>query len=306
MSEPLDGIVTRGHGNRFTVFANGEYISCQIRGKVKFNTEETTPVAVGDNVKITLTDNNEGVIEEVLPRYSVLSRQKVAQEGIEHVLAANIDSLIVVASIKKPALKVGLIDRFIIAAQLGNLTPVIVLNKADLGIDDEIKALIEDYRKLNYKFFVTSAIDDSSDGNEIDKFHDYLIKHRSILAGHSGVGKSTLLNRLYPGLNLKVADISKGTNRGRHTTSHIELFHLPDGGFVIDSPGIKVLGLWHIEKEDLVYYYHEMESLLGQCRFAVCTHTHEPDCAVKKAVSEGSISKIRYQNYLQIYESLDV
>ena len=304
MSDGIKGIVTKGHGNRFVVFAEGKYISCQLRGKVKFKADETTPVAVGDDVIISSIQENEGVIEEVLDRKSVLSRPKIARETREHVLAANIDSLIVVAAIRSPEIKPGLIDRFIIAAELGNLKPVIVLNKIDMKVDENIRRIIDIYRGLNYTVFLTSAVADNTSGNEIMAFRDYLNSHRSILAGHSGVGKSTLLNRLYPGLNLKTADISPATDRGRHTTSHIELFHVSDNGFVIDSPGIKVLGLWQIEKDELIHYYREMVDLLGACRFTGCTHTHEPDCAVKEALAQGEISRLRYENYLQIYNSL--
>ncbi|MEZ5360102.1 MAG: ribosome small subunit-dependent GTPase A [Candidatus Zixiibacteriota bacterium] len=304
MTKTIQGIVVKAHGTRYTVFADDCHIPCQLRGKVKFKAEESTPVAVGDDVTISLLDDGEGVIEEVAPRRSVLSRPKVAVEGVEHVLAANMDSLIVVASITKPALKTGLIDRFIIAAEIGNLQPVIVLNKIDLGLSDEIEGIINAYRNLGYAVFATSAIDGFDNENDIEAFHDYLKEHRSILAGHSGVGKSSILNCLYPDLNLKTGDISKLSERGRHTTSHIELFRLPDGGFVIDTPGIKVLGLWQMEKAELAFYYREMESLLGKCKFSGCTHIHEPGCAVKKALSDGKIADFRYRNYLQIYDSL--
>lgn len=304
MTKTIQGIVTKALGNRFTVYADKRHILCQLRKKIKFNAVETTPVAVGDDVTISLISGDEGVIEEVLNRHSVLSRPKIAAEAFEHVLAANMDSLIVVASLKKPALKTGLIDRFIIAAQIGNLQPVIVLNKIDLGISDENRDIIGAYRKLGYPVFTTSALEEFSDGNEIEAFRKYLTEHRSILAGHSGVGKSSILNRLYPTMNLKTGDISKFM-RGRHTTSHIELFRLPDGGFVIDSPGIKVLGLWQLEKSDLAFYYAEMESRLGTCKFSGCTHIHEPECAVKEAVATGQIATFRYRNYLQIYDSLD-
>lgn len=299
------GIVTKGHGNRFTVFADNRYISCQLRGRVKYKADETTPVAVGDDVMIELVGDNEGVIEEVAPRRSVLSRPKIAVEGREHVLAANMDSLVVVASIDKPALKTGLIDRFIIAAQIGNLKPVIVLNKIDLGISAKTREIIDVYRGLDYRVFLTSALPEFEQDNDIELFREYLTEHRSILAGHSGVGKSSILNCLYPDLNLKIGDISRLTERGRHTTSHMELFRLPGGGFVIDSPGIKVLGLWQLERSELAFYYTEMESLLGQCRFSGCTHSHEPGCAVKAAHEAGRIAPFRYRNYLQIYDSLD-
>jgi ribosome biogenesis GTPase len=296
----LNGIVTRGHGNRFIVFAEGGYYTCQMRKKVKFKTDQTTPVAVGDDVRIAVVGEGEGVIEEVHERKSVLSRPAVGRETSEHVLAANINTLIIVASIKSPRLKPGLIDRFLIAAQIGELHSAIVINKVDLEPDKGDIETAEVYRSLGYDLYLTSALT----GEGLDDFGRFLGSHRSILAGHSGVGKSTILNRLIPGVNLPVHEISHATGRGRHTTSHIELFHLSDQGFVIDSPGLKVLGLWQLKKEELSDYYPEMHPFLDQCRFTRCSHLHEPDCAVREAVKQGKISNLRYQNYTQIYNSL--
>jgi ribosome biogenesis GTPase len=296
----IDGIVTRGHGNRFVVYADGRYIECQLRKKIKFRTEQTTPVAVGDDVGITVVGDNEGVIEEVRERRSVLSRPAVGKETIEHVLAANIDVLAIVVSINEPKLKSGLIDRFLIAADLGDLQPAIVINKLDLAPSPEESEAINIYRSIYENTFLTSALN----GEGVDKLSKFLSEHRTIFAGHSGVGKSTLLNRMMPGLDLHTKEISKSTGRGTHATTHMELFHLPDGGFVIDSPGIKVLGFWQIAKEALAQFYPEMLPYLGQCKFSQCSHEHEPDCAVKEALKRGDISQLRYDNYLQIYHSL--
>ncbi|MEE9443739.1 MAG: ribosome small subunit-dependent GTPase A [candidate division Zixibacteria bacterium] len=299
-------MVTRGHGNRFIVYADNEYIPCQLRGKIKHKTFQSTPVAVGDNVIISLVEDGEGVIEEVLPRKSVLSRPVIGRETHEHVLAANVDSLIIVTSIKQPLLKTGLIDRFLIAAHIGDLYPVIVINKIDFGLEPHIKEIIETYRELGFELFLTTAIEKKiKPENETNLLGEYLNNHKSILAGHSGVGKSSLLNLLMPDLNLPTSSVSKVTNRGRHTTNRMELIHLPGGGFVIDSPGIKVLGLWQAEKDNIFEYYPEMRHYQDDCRFTPCTHTHEPDCAIKKAVESGKITKFRYRNYLQIYDSLD-
>jgi ribosome biogenesis GTPase len=153
---------------------------------------------------------------------------------------------------------------------------------------------------LGYDVFLTSAVN----GRGLDDARLFLNQHRSVMAGHSGVGKSTILNRLIPGIDLPTIEISESTGKGRHTTSHIEMFSLPDGGFVIDSPGIKVLGLWQLEKEQLDEHYPEMASCRFECRFTHCSHLTEPDCAVKAAVDSGKIAPWRYQNYRQIYESL--
>lgn len=295
-----DGIVTRGHGKRFIVYADGHHYNCHLRKKVKFKTEQTTPVAVGDDVRITIVGDIEGVIEEVRERKSVLSRPVVGRETSEQVLAANIDCLIIVTSIKSPPLKPGLIDRFLIAARIGGLMPAIVVNKLDLKPGQSDEEAVRVYSSLGYDLFLTSALT----GEGLDRFREFLERHRSILAGHSGVGKSTILNRLLPGINLPTLEISPATGRGRHSTTHIELFHLPGDGFVIDSPGLKVLGFWEIEKENLARYYSEMNAYVDQCRFTRCSHIHEPDCAVKEAVETGHISALRYQNYIQIYNSL--
>jgi len=297
---PIEGIVTRGHGNRFTVFAGGRRYSCQLRKKIKFKTEQTTPIAVGDDVLVTVISEHEAVIEEVRDRRSVLSRPAVGQETTEHVLAANIDALIVVTSAREPAFKPGLIDRFLIAAESGGLQPAIVINKIDLGLEADAKEAARIYRELGYDVFLTSAVD----GTGMDAFGNFLNKHRSIMAGHSGVGKSTMLNHLLPGIELPTREISQSTGRGRHTTSHIELFHLPGGGFIIDSPGIKVLGLWQVDRDDLSSYYPEIVEREDDCRFPNCSHIHEPDCAVRQAVEGGAITALRYRNYVQIYESL--
>ena len=295
-----NGIVTRGHGNRFVVYSEGEYFDCQLRGRVKYLSDRSTPVAVGDDVTIKITEKNCGVIESVKKRKSVLSRPAVGREDNEHVLAANIDFLVIVTSIAQPTLKTGLIDRFLIAARIGQLTPVIVVNKVDLKRDDYIEDIVKTYQGLNYDLFMTSALDTTG----LREFREYLRDHRSILAGHSGVGKSSLLNCLLPNLNLRIKTISKVTGKGRHATSYNELFHLPEGGFVIDSPGIKVLGLWQLERETLAGYYPEMAEHMNQCRFTACCHIHEPDCAVKNALKAGKIASFRYQNYVQIYQSL--
>ncbi len=297
---PIEGIVTRGHGNRFVVYAGNRHYSCQLRKKIKFKTELTTPVAVGDDVLVTIINDEEGVIEDVRDRRSVLSRPAVGQETTEHVLAANIDVLMVVTSAREPAFKPGLIDRFIIAAESGRLTPAIVINKIDLGIEDEVVETARIYSELGYEVFLMSAVD----GRGMEEFGGFLKEHRSIMAGHSGVGKSTILNRLLPGVELPTQEISPSTGRGRHTTSHIELFRLPGGGFIIDSPGIKVLGLWQVDRDDLSSFYPEIAALEDECRFPNCSHIHEPDCAVRAAVDDGAVSALRYRNYVQIYESL--
>jgi ribosome biogenesis GTPase len=301
-SRMLDGIVMRSYGNRFLVFAGGCWYDCQLRKKVKFCADGTTPVAVGDDVKITVISDGQGVVEVVGERRTALTRPEVGRKANpnQQILAANIDVLVIVGSVKEPALKPGLIDRFLIAADMGELHPIIVINKVDLGIDGDEAEAAAIYRSLGYDLFLTSAVD----GTGLDDLARYLGQHRSILSGHSGVGKSTLLNKIMPGIDIRTSEISASSGRGVHTTSHFEMYPLLNGGFVIDSPGIKVLGLWQLERTGLDRYYPEMRAFQDNCRFTHCSHIHEPDCAVKEAVERGEVTALRYRNYQQIYHSI--
>ncbi len=295
------GIVIRAYGKSFIVNCQGKTISCEIRGKVKRVADSSTPVAVGDNVVFTLNRDGSGVIEKVEERRSMFFRPSKRSAEKKQVIAANIDQLAAVVSVKQPALKPGLIDRFLIAADIGHLDPIIIINKIDLGQAPQLDNIKAAYERINISIFMISAVT----GEGIDNLRKALINHKTIFAGHSGVGKSTILNRLIPGINLKVGKVSDYSQRGIHTTSMVELFELPHGGYVVDSPGLKVLGLWKIEKQHLVEYFPEMHEYLDSCRFTECSHTHEPDCAVKAAVEKGEISQFRYNSYVAIRNSLE-
>jgi len=240
------------------------------------------------------------MIESVEKRRSMFFRPAKGSESKKQVLAANIDQLAAVISVMQPPLKPGLIDRFLIAAEIGGLRPVVIINKIDLGripILDEIEKW---YAALGIEYHIISALN----GDGMETLEKSLTGHKTIFAGHSGVGKSTILNRMIPGLDLKVGAISESTDKGIHTTTQIELFELPRGGYVVDSPGLKVLGLWDVQKEELDEFFPEMLEYRDSCRFTGCSHTHEPDCAVKQAVDEGRIADFRYKSYLTIYNSI--
>ncbi|HDL01246.1 MAG TPA: ribosome small subunit-dependent GTPase A [candidate division Zixibacteria bacterium] len=304
MNDFLKGIVVATKARLFEVRAeNGERLRCEVRQKVKFEAQSTTPVAVGDDVLFSYTENECGIIEEVLPRRSTFGRPSKGIEDKLQIIAANLDCLGIVVSVTNPPLKTGLIDRFIIAAQIGQMTPLIVINKSDLNRPKDFEQIFDDYKSLGYELFFTSAETDTDEG--VDELQKYLSEHRTLFAGHSGVGKSTLLNKLIPGLNLKTKKVSSYNKKGQHTTTSIELFELPCGGYIVDSPGLKVMGLWELNKKDLPFYYTEFELFRDGCKFSSCAHRHEPHCAVKEAVKNGDISTYRYENYLSIYDSLE-
>ncbi|MCK4857028.1 MAG: ribosome small subunit-dependent GTPase A [candidate division Zixibacteria bacterium] len=297
----MTGRVIRARGRLFTVLAEGREYQCEVLKKAK-REERVTPVAVGDLVDFNFNSPGPGGIEKVHPRTTKFSRPRVGLEAaaVEQVIAANIDQMVVVVSVAQPQFRRYLIDRFAVAAAKGGLKPALVVNKIDLNHSLDLKRIRQIYESIAIPVIFSSCKTEIG----VDKLREQLRDHESILVGHSGVGKSSLLNLLQPGLALKTRRISAASGKGKHATTAVELYPLDFGGYVVDTPGLKILGLWELEAEELQYHFPEFQPYLGKCRFSRCSHTHEPECAVKQAVNEGEICEERYQSYVRMYNDL--
>jgi ribosome biogenesis GTPase len=306
----MTALVVETSSGMCRVEQNGEIILCDIRGNVKDAvTGYINPVAVGDQVLITKNGTERGVVESVLPRRSVLARPYSPDVGkiiddLEQIVVANVDRLLIVTSWREPYIWPALIDRYLIAAQRNQIEAWICINKMDLVEDQgEFEATIKPYQDLGYRLLFTSTVT----GQGIDQVRTLLQDSTTVLAGLSGVGKSSLLTAVQPDLNLKTANVSEHglfTGQGRHTTTQSSLWKLKNGGIVIDTPGVRAFAIAGIASSELSSWYPEMVAYAGQCRYGNCAHTNEPECAVKEAVKEGSISELRYKNYTQILEEL--
>ena len=294
------GKVIRATRKTFDVAVNGQIIPCVIRGKLTAQDSEYRVVRVGDDVRIQLISPQEGVIQEILPRRTRLSRVVGSRSHREHIIATNIDQILIIMSTRNPAFKLGLLDRYLVIAEKNHLSARICINKIDLATREEFEKYVTYYSKLGYPAFFTSVVT----GEGMDTLRQVLQNRVTALVGHSGVGKSSLIKAIEPGLDIKVQAVSKKTGKGVHTTTVVQLFPLSIGGFVIDTPGIRELGFWEIYRRDLKNYFIEFAQYQQQCQFADCVHLHEPGCAVKAAVEKGEILPERYDNYRSIYLSL--
>ncbi len=275
---------------------------CSLRGSLSVHeTGYTNVVAVGDEVRVAEDGTRQGVIEEVLPRRSVLARPDPFYPHLRQVVAANVEQLLVVASWREPTLWFELLDRYLIAAARCGLTPLICLNKVDLAEDAAAtQAALEPYVVLGYQTVLTSA----TTGQGIGELRALLWGRMTALAGLSGVGKSTLLAAVQPGLALRTGEVSERRHEGRHTTTQVTLHRLAEGGYVIDTPGIRELGLAGLRRAELVRYYPEVAAAAAGCHYADCSHGREPGCAVRQAAREGRIATVRYDSYRKIAASL--
>ena len=298
------GLVIKNTGSWYTVKTDdgGQLIDCKIKGNFRLKgIRSTNPVAVGD--RVTIIPNAEGTafITAIEDRRNYIIRKSSNLSKQSHIIAANVDQAFLVVTVNYPQTSTTFIDRFLASAEAYRVPVTLLFNKTDLLSEEELRyqqMMIDLYDTVGYQCLAISA----ETGEGIDKVMDMLTGKVTVLSGNSGVGKSTLINRLLPGVNLRTSDISDAHNSGMHTTTFSEMIPLPLGGYIIDTPGIKGFGTFNIEPEELTGYFKEIFRFSKECRFSNCTHTHEPGCAVLKAVEEHFISQSRYQSYLSMME----
>lgn len=297
-----EGKIIRTTGSHYTIRTNdNQLFECRIKGNFRIkNIKSTNPVAVGDIVDFIMpTPTIEGVITNIHDRKNTLVRRSTNLSKRSHIIAANIDQAFLIVTIAFPRTSTGFIDRFLVTTEAHQIPTIIVFNKIDIynqeaqEFSDEIKAI---YENVGYKCIEVSA----KRGDNIEQLREIMKDKTTLLSGHSGVGKSALINSIDNNLNLKTGHISETHLKGKHTTTFAEMFPLSFGGDIIDTPGIKEFGMFDFKKEEVGLYYPEMKARLKDCQFYNCTHEHEPKCAIKKAVENGKISIERYTNYLNI------
>ena len=305
----VSGRVVKVSGRLFHVKTDDGLVICSVRQTVKDTAEhELSPVVVGDIVNVTVDEvapsegeQRHGVIESVIPRKTrFIKRKSGLRKEKTQVVVSNIDQMIIVASVRNPAFKMRLIDRFIIAAYQGEMKPVLIVNKTDLNHTLDLDRIKSIYRTVNVTVLEVSAVS----GNGVSDLRDILKGNESVFVGQSGVGKSSLLNAIQPGLSLKIGVVSGKTGKGKHTTTVVELFPLDIGGFIVDTPGLRALGLTKLDRNHVDMFYDEIQEASTRCRFSDCSHVEEPGCAVKEAVDRGEIFRERYESYIRILEDL--
>lgn len=304
MSQNREGYVVKALSGFYTIETADGLVVCQLPGRLKRERQATDLVTVGDRVTFSLNSDGTGTIESIQERHSVLSRARTAAgtrqitSDREQVLVANLDQIIIVEAMANPAPSLRKLDRFLVVAEINDLPAIICVNKIDLSGLETAQNLFAVYEKIDYPVLYTSP----KTGVGIDSLREQLKNKISVLTGSSGVGKSSLLNAIQPGLGLKVSAVSEATGKGMHTTRYAEMFPLPDGGYVADTPGIRGLALFDVEPTELDGYFREIAPLVAQCQFSDCTHRHEPGCAVVAAAKKGDISPERYDSYLRLRE----
>lgn len=303
----MKGLVIKTTGSRHQIETpDGNNFDCTIRGKLRtLGIKSTNPLAVGDWVEFIADENEKnGIITDICDRKNYIVRKSVNLSKQTHVLAANIDQAIMVVTVSQPETPVEFIDRFLVTAEAYSIPAILIFNKMDLideFLNEKLEWYLSIYESIGYKCIKTSV----KNNLHIDQVKSHLQSKISLIAGLSGVGKSSLINRVEPGLSLKISEISNSHQSGKHTTTFSEMFKLSFGGYIIDTPGLRSFGTFDMKKEDVSHYFPEFFKLSPQCQFYNCTHIHEPKCAVVQALENGTLSWTRYKSYLSICEGND-
>ena len=300
-SDILQGTVIRSHGGHYYVERDGvpgEVLDCGVRGRLKQEAAESDLIAIGDRVRFTVLEAGRGMVEEIMPRKSALSRcPPPPRPQVEQVIVANLDLVLAVFSLVNPPLNPFMLDRYLVACEVEELDVAIVANKIDLARRKQARVL-DVYESIGYRVVRTSA----TTGEGLDDLRELMRGRLTALTGPSGAGKSSLLNALWPHLGLQTGEVSTYHDRGTHTTVVSQILR-PEAGFqVADTPGLRQFRLWDIAPEDLDGLFPEMRPYAPTCRFSPCTHRHEPGCAVQAAVEQGRIPRIRYESYCRMFE----
>ena len=300
------GLITKSTGSWYQVRSGDETIDCRIKGKFRINGITTTnPLAVGDVVDFDMEpEQGTGIITNLHQRKNYIIRKAINLSKQAQIIAANLDRALLVVTLASPRTSLGFIDRFLVTAEAYDIPACLIFNKLDLFSDEGLEILADYqsiYQDIGYPCYSVSALE----GTNIDEVQALLKDKVTLFSGHSGVGKSSLINRLLPDLDLRTHMVSEWSDKGMHTTTFAEMFELPQGGYIIDTPGIRELGVIDIEKEVLSHFFPEMRERMNQCRFNNCRHINEPGCAVLDALEEGDISPSRYNSYLSIYNGND-
>lgn len=302
----MKGLVIKNTGSWYSVKTDtGKVVECKIKGNFRLKgIRSTNPVAVGDNVEIALNSEGTAFITHIEERRNYIIRKSQNLSKQSHILAANVDQAFLIVTVNYPQTSTTFIDRFLASAEAYSVPVVLVFNKCDILSDDERhyqQSMIHLYETIGYECREISA----TTGEGVDGLHALLKGKITLLSGNSGVGKSTLINQILPEANLRTAEISDAHNTGMHTTTFSEMLELPEGGYIIDTPGIKGFGTFNMEPEELTSYFPEIFHFSKGCKFSNCTHTHEPGCAVLKAIDDHYIAQSRYQSYLNMLEDKD-
>jgi ribosome biogenesis GTPase len=303
----MTGLVTKSTGSWYCVRTdNGDRYECRIRGKFRMDKiKSTNPISVGDHVDFALEESEEtGVINHIHDRKNYIVRKSVNLSKQTHIIAANIDVAFIVVTIDNPPTFPGFIDRFLATAEAYNVPAVLLFNKVDSYEDKQmemVEELIQIYSDIGYMCIEISALENFN----IDLVQELMLDKVTMFSGHSGVGKSTLINAIEPGLNIKTAEISSQHRQGQHTTTFAEMHELSFGGFIIDTPGIKGFGVVDFEPHEITDYFPEFFALKNNCKFNNCLHQNEPKCAVKRALENDKIAPSRYYSYLQMLNKED-